>query len=85
MNETLVETLKTFVEKYNKSNATGMNLIGYLTLLFVTLKLVGAHFVTPVYYWSWWLVLAPLWIPYILIFGVFIFSVTLILIVGKTK
>lgn len=47
-----------------KSSATssGIGLGGLLTLLFVTLKLVGEHFHTPVADWSWWWVLSPLWL-----------------------
>lgn len=43
-----------------------MSVMGVLTLIFVVLKLVG------VIAWSWWLVLAPLWVGlglYIVIVG----------------
>lgn len=35
----------------------GIGFLGILTLIFITLKLLGA--IT----WSWWWVLSPLWIP----------------------
>ena len=35
----------------------GLGFLQVLTLIFITLKL------TEVITWSWWLVLAPLWIP----------------------
>lgn len=39
----------------NKSG--GIGFFGVLTLIFITLKLLG------VIAWSWWWVLAPMWIP----------------------
>lgn len=39
----------------------GIGFTGLLALVFITLKLCG------VISWSWWWVLAPLWIPFILI------------------
>ncbi len=38
------------------SASGGVGFFGLLTLIFITLKLCG------VIAWSWWLVLAPLWI-----------------------
>ncbi len=38
-----------------------MSFVGVLALIFIVLKLVG------VIAWSWWFVLAPLWIPLVLI------------------
>lgn len=35
----------------------GMGIGGWLTLLFIALKLT--HYIS----WSWWWVLAPMWIP----------------------
>lgn len=49
----------------NKIQATGgVGFGGLLTLLFIGLKLGG------VIDWSWWWVLAPLWLPLALILGV---------------
>jgi hypothetical protein len=59
----------------SKRNYTGMNLPTTLLAIFVTLKL------TDNIDWSWWWVLAPLWIPIgiglscLLVFGVVYYSV----------
>ena len=42
------------------AKSSGIGFLGLLTLLFITLKLLG---VTAVASWSWWWVLSPLWIP----------------------
>lgn len=49
--------------KYVRSG--GMGLLGWLTILFVGLKLTG-HI-----HWPWWLVLSPAWMPLAGILGVF--------------
>ena len=41
----------------NKKATNGLGFLQVLTLIFITLKL------TEVITWSWWLVLAPLWVP----------------------
>ena len=38
-----------------------INFLGFLAAVFITLKLTG--YIT----WSWWLVLAPLWVPFAVI------------------
>jgi len=43
------------------SSSGGIGFIGLLTVLFIGLKLLGKID------WSWWWVLAPIWIPAILI------------------
>lgn len=48
----------------NKTSGGGIGFLGALTILFIALKLLG--YIT----WSWWLVLAPLWIPVMLVFAV---------------
>ena len=45
-------------------NDSGIGFFGLLTVLFIGLKLT--HYIS----WSWWLVLAPLWIPVALVLGV---------------
>ena len=46
----------------NQSSSGGIGFVGLLTILFIGLKLTG--FIS----WSWWWVLAPLWIaPLILL------------------
>lgn len=44
-----------------QSGNAGIGFLGLLALIFITLKL------TSVIDWSWWWVLAPLWIPGILL------------------
>lgn len=39
----------------------GVSFLGLLTIVFIAAKLVGAIS------WSWWAVLAPLWIPWALV------------------
>lgn len=39
----------------------GIGFLGLLALVFIILKLAE---IGPVQHWSWWLVLAPLWIPF---------------------
>lgn len=41
----------------NSSSSSGVGFFGLLTVLFIALKLLG-HID-----WSWWWVLAPIWIP----------------------
>lgn len=53
----------------------GMGLGGWLTLIFVTLKLVG--FIT----WSWWWVLSPIWIGAGIFLAVSLFILLLAIVV----
>lgn len=63
--------------KYSKedtkiSTSAGCGFLGFLQLIFITLKLIG------IIDWSWWWVLSPIWIPIILIgliLGIFIWWV----------
>lgn len=41
----------------SSSSSSGIGFFGLLTIVFITLKLLN------VIDWSWWWVLAPLWIP----------------------
>ena len=43
-----------------ENNSGGIGFFGVLALIFITLKLLG------VITWSWWWVLAPIWIPIII-------------------
>lgn len=45
------------------SNSSGIGFCGLLAIVFITLKLIG------VITWSWWWVLAPLWIPFAVVFA----------------
>jgi len=58
------------------SSSGGIGFAGLLTIVFIVLKLVG------VIAWSWWWVLAPLWISFAL-FVVVLLVVLLILAVVK--
>ena len=49
----------------DNNNNGGIGFLGLLTILFIGLKLTG--YIT----WSWWWVLAPIWIP-VLIFVVIV-------------
>lgn len=42
----------------SSSSTGGIGFAGLLTIVFITLKLT--HFIN----WSWWWILAPLWIPF---------------------
>lgn len=45
------------MSKETKQSSGGVGFLGLLTVLFIGLKLTG-HIA-----WSWWWVLAPMWIP----------------------
>lgn len=47
----------------------GIGFCGFLTLIFITLKLTGNID------WSWWWVLAPIWIPIALVGVIFLIIV----------
>ena len=57
-------------------NNSGIGFTGFLTLLFLGLKL------TDVIDWSWWWVFAPLWIPVAIVFGVIAAIIAGLLVVG---
>ena len=48
----------------NVSVQVGPNFLGLLTIVFITLKLTG--YIA----WSWWWVLAPLWLGFVVVIGV---------------
>lgn len=54
------------------ASAGGIGFGGLLTIVFIVLKLVG------VIDWSWWWVLAPLWIPVAFITVIVIFALWII-------
>lgn len=47
----------------NNNQGGGVGFCGLLAIVFITLKLLG------VIAWSWWWVLAPIWIPFALVFA----------------
>jgi hypothetical protein len=66
----------------NKQVQTGgINFFGLLTIVFITLKLIG--YIA----WSWWWVLSPLWMPLAFIFGaaalIFLFAFAWAYVTGK--
>lgn len=55
----------------NASVNAKMGLAGWLTLVFVILKLdPGGHLTSPVVDWSWWLVFSPILIVWVIFIGV---------------
>jgi hypothetical protein len=48
-------------DKSSSSSSSGIGFLGLLTIVFVTLKLLDKID------WSWWWVLSPLWIPWVLV------------------
>ena len=55
----------------------GSSLLTAIAIVFVILKLTET---TAVATWSWWWVLAPLWIPVALVFGILIIALIIIVI-----
>ena len=49
----------------------GIGFFGLLAIVFITLKLCG------IIDWEWWLVLAPIWVPVLVVFVV-VFIITLV-------
>ena len=43
------------------TSSSGIGFFGLLAILFIALKLTG------VIAWSWWWVLAPIWIPFVIV------------------
>ena len=62
-----------------KSNSTsgGIGFTGVLTIVFIVLKLVG------VINWSWWWVLSPIWIGFILAIVLVVLYVLLVALSSK--
>lgn len=57
-------------QKLTNTKPTGINIFGWLQLLFIALKLINVGGDTPisgVFYWSWWWVLSPAWIIGVLV------------------
>ena len=59
------------IKMSEKNYNGGVSFCGLLTLIFITLKLT--NFID----WSWWWILAPLWIPV----GLIIFIVIILLLI----
>lgn len=52
----------------NKTTSSGIGFFGLLAILFIALKLTG------VIAWSWLWVLAPIWIPFVIVVFVLIIA-----------
>lgn len=63
----------------------GIGFVGILTLIFITLKLVGQQFPTPVATWSWWWVLSPLWISALLWIACILTAALIVATFGRSK
>ena len=63
------------MEKNNTANATGWFSLA-LTLVFITLKL------TDQIDWSWGWVLAPIWIPWVIIISILAIFTLFVLLIG---
>lgn len=59
-------------EKSSSSSSSGIGFFGLLTIVFITLKLLG------VIDWSWWLVFIPVYVS----IGLFIFWVIVAIIIA---
>ena len=64
-------------KEQNVSYSGGIGFTGLLTIVFIILKLVGTID------WSWWWVLSPLWITFLLCMLIFILMVIVIDIMKK--
>lgn len=71
------------MDNFNKSlpqtNTSGVSTAGLLLVLFIALKLTG------VIAWSWWWVLAPLWLPFALFFAVCVVVVLVLFLFSLVK
>lgn len=61
----------------NNTSSGGIGFAGLLTIVFITLKLMG--YIT----WSWWWVLSPLWISFLLALTFFAIFFVIIAIANK--
>lgn len=59
----------------SKNNSTGIGFTGLLTIAFIVLKLTG-HIS-----WSWWWVLSPMWISFLV--GLFLLVLVVLLKLWK--
>ena len=66
-------------ESTSMSTNGGIGFLGTLTILFIALKL------THIIDWSWWWVLAQLWIPVAVVLGIIVIVAIVALIVKGIK
>lgn len=60
----------------NNTNSGGIGFVGLLTILFIGLKLTG--YIA----WSWWWVLSPIWITFLVVMLIFLIGLIVILAKG---
>ncbi|MDI9934737.1 hypothetical protein QM806_04610 [Rhodococcus sp. IEGM 1351] len=51
----------------SSSTSSGIGFVGVLTIVFIVLKLVPGNAVND---WSWWWVLSPIWISWLVVIAV---------------
>ena len=61
------------------SSSGGIGFFGLLTLVFITLKLIG--YIT----WSWWWVLSPIWISVSIVISVLIIIFIILAIIALIR
>ena len=66
------------MSKSSSSSSGGIGFIGVLTIVFIVLKLLG--YIS----WSWWWVLSPIWISFLLTLGI-LFVVLILWVIFKDK
>lgn len=62
-------------QQAQKVSSGGISFCSLLTIVFITLKLIGK--IT----WSWWWVLSPLWIPFAIVIGIIVIMLIAYIIV----
>lgn len=62
-----------------RSSGGGIGFCGALAILFIALKLLNQ--IT----WSWWWVLSPIWIPFVIIFVVLLVIGSIMLFVTRKR
>lgn len=67
------------VSETKTTSSGGIGFCGLLAIVFITLKLAQ---IGPVATWSWWWVLSPLWIPFVIMF-IILFVILLIAVLGN--
>lgn len=61
----------------SSSSSGGIGFVGVLTIVFIVLKLVG------VLTWSWWWVLSPIWISFLISIALVVLYIILVALFGK--
>jgi len=62
------------MSEISSSSSSGIGFTGLLTILFIALKLTG------VITWSWWWVLAPIWLGFALVVIILIIALAVCLL-----